>query len=85
MFGTKARTLKAHDAAHDHDVPRTPLLHVGHHFFDHADHTKEIGLKHLFHLLDSDAFNWSQQAHTCVIDCEETNLLSSAALLPPQR
>lgn len=77
-----ARTLKAHDAAHDHNVPRTPLLHVGHHFFDHADHTKEVGLKHLFHLLDADAFNWSQQAHTCIIDYQETNLLFSTALLP---
>lgn len=85
MLGTKARTLKAHDAAHDHNVPRTPLLHVGHHFFDHADHTKEVGLKHLLHLLNADAFNRSQQAHACIIDCQETNLLSCAALLLPLR
>lgn len=85
MFRTKAPTLKAHDAAHDHNVPRTPLLHVGHHFFDHADHAKEVGLKHLFHLLDADALNWSQQAHTRIIDCQETNPLPSAALLPSLR
>lgn len=85
MCGTKAQTLKAHDAAHDHDVPRTPLLHVGHHFFDHADHTKEVGLKHLLHLLDADAFNRAQQAHACIVDCRETSLLSPAALLPPLR
>lgn len=62
------RTLKAHDTAHDHDVPWTPLLHVWHHFFDHADHAKEVGLEHFFHLLDADAFYRSKQAHTCVVD-----------------
>lgn len=80
-----AQTLKAHDAAHDHDVPRTPLLHVGHHFFDHAHHTKEVGLKHQFHLLDADALNWSQQAHACIVDWRQTNQLSPAALSPPLR
>lgn len=61
-------TLKAHDTAHDHNVSRAPLLHVWHHFFDHANDTKEVGLKHAFHLVDADALHRPQQAHTCIVD-----------------
>lgn len=64
-------TLKTHDTAHHHDVSRTPLLHVWHHFFDHANNAKEVGLKHSLHLLDANAFHGSQQAHTCIVDWQE--------------
>lgn len=77
------RTLKAHDAAHDHDVSRTPLLHVRHHFFDHADDTEEVGLKHFLHLLDADALHRSQQAHAGVVDWRETHEHTDDALLVP--
>lgn len=63
-----SRTLETHDAAHDHNVPRTPLLHVGHHFLDHANNAEEVGLENAFHLVDADALHRSQQAHTCIVD-----------------
>lgn len=61
-------TLQTHDAAHDDDVARPALLHVWHHLFDHAHHTKEVGLKHLLHLLHTDALNGTQEPDPCIVD-----------------
>lgn len=77
------RTLKTHDTAHDHDVSWTPLLHVRHHFFDHANDTEEVGLEHFLHLLDADALHRSQQAHAGVVDWRETHEHTDDALPAP--
>lgn len=61
-------TLQSHDTADHDDVSSFPFLHIRHHLLDHADHPKEVGLKHFLHLFDRDAFYWTHQADTCVID-----------------
>lgn len=55
-----------------------PFLHVGHDLLDHADHPKEVGLKHVLHLFNGDALQWTHQADTCIVDWsqEEENTIA---------
>lgn len=61
-------TLQSHHAADHDDVPPFPFLHIRHHLLDHADHPKEISLKHFLHLFDGDALHWTHQADTRIVD-----------------
>lgn len=68
-------TLQSHHTADHNDVSSFPFLHIRHHFLDHADHPKEICLKDFLHLFDGDAFHWTHEADTRIVDCsgEEAN------------
>ena len=61
-------TLQPHHTADHDDVSSFPSLHVRHHLLDHADHPKEVGLKHFLHLIDGDALYRTHEADTGIID-----------------